>query len=137
LTFTSGGNNQASFTVTGAQADLNAALNGMSYTPAAGYSGADSLSLLADDQGNSGVFGPLTDSKSVALTVQHKDLPPVVTVPGAQTTQTGAAIVFGTGHGNAVSVADPDAGSAAEKLTLAVTHGKLTLATTAHLTFTT
>ena len=43
LTFTSGSNGTRSLTVSGSETSLNAALNGLTYAPATGYTGDDSL----------------------------------------------------------------------------------------------
>jgi hypothetical protein len=43
LTFTSGSNGTASLTMAGSETNLNAALNQLTYTPATGYTGDDSL----------------------------------------------------------------------------------------------
>jgi hypothetical protein len=64
LTFTSGANNSASMTVTGTLANLNAALNGLVYTPKSGYSGPDSLQISVKDSGDN-----LTGSATVAIAV--------------------------------------------------------------------
>jgi uncharacterized lipoprotein len=60
---------------------------------------------------------------------------PVNTVPGAQSTPEDTALVFSTADANAISVADPDAGTNPLRLSLTVTNGTLTLATVAGLTF--
>ena len=70
LTFTTGdGTNDASMVFTGTISDINAALDGMSYTPASNYNGPDSLSITTDDQGNTGAGGAKTDSDSLDITV--------------------------------------------------------------------
>jgi VCBS repeat-containing protein len=70
LSFTTGdGTNDASMVFTGTISDINAALDGMSYTPASNYNGPDSLSITTDDQGNTGAGGAKTDSDSLAITV--------------------------------------------------------------------
>ena len=43
LTFNSGANDSSSMTVTGTLQNINLALNGLVYTPDAGYSGSDTL----------------------------------------------------------------------------------------------
>ena len=63
--------------------------------------------------------------------------PPVNTVPGTQTLPVNTTLVFSTVAGNAISVADPDAGGENVQVTLTVTHGTLTLSGTAGLTFST
>lgn len=65
------------------------------------------------------------------------NLPPVNTVPGAQTTNGNTPLVFSSANSNQISVADPDAGSNPLKVTLSVTNGTLTLSGTSGLTFTT
>src|SRR4029079_7460636 len=68
LSFTTGdGTNDASMVFTGTISDINAALDGMSYTPASNYNGPDSLSITTDDQGNTGAGGAKTDSDSLAI----------------------------------------------------------------------
>ncbi len=52
LTITSGSNNSASMTVTGTLANLNAALNGLQFTPTTGYSGPASLAVTFKDLGS-------------------------------------------------------------------------------------
>ncbi len=53
LTFTAGSNGSSSMTVSGTLANLNAALNGLLYTPNSGYSGSDPLHLSLTDPGDS------------------------------------------------------------------------------------
>ncbi len=60
---------------------------------------------------------------------------PVITAPGAQTTPEDTPLVFS--GGNAISVADSDAGNNALKVTLTATNGTLTLSGTTGLSFTT
>jgi YVTN family beta-propeller protein len=70
LTFGSGSNGSGSMTLTGSVTDVNAALNGLSYTPSASYSGSDSLTATANDLGNTANIGkPETTTSSVAITV--------------------------------------------------------------------
>jgi VCBS repeat-containing protein len=70
LSFTTGdGTSDATMTFTGTIANINAALNGMSITPTAGFSGAASLQVTTDDQGNTGSGGALTDTDTVNITV--------------------------------------------------------------------
>ena len=60
----SGANGTGAITVSGTIANLNAALNGLTYTPAGNFSGSDSLKLsIKDGDGQ-------TASKSIAITVQ-------------------------------------------------------------------
>ncbi|HET6324740.1 MAG TPA: S53 family peptidase, partial [Planctomycetaceae bacterium] len=126
LSFTSGANGSASMTVTGTISQLEAAVVGLTYTPNAGYTGADSLSvLLADPLAN------VSASTTVALTV---DGAPAITAPSSASVNQNGSLAFSTGSGNAISFTDAAAGSA-DSLTLSVAHGVLTLASTAGLTF--
>ncbi len=69
LTFTSGANSQAGFTVRGTVANLNAALNGLSYQPNLNYSGSASIQATVNDLGNTGIGGPKSATRSISLTV--------------------------------------------------------------------
>jgi hypothetical protein len=130
LTFTTGANGSAAFTVTGTVTNLNAALNGLLYQPTTGYTGADSLSIAIADSGDS-----LSDSDSVGLSVTAAS-PPTITNPATGTLNENGSLVFSSTNGNAISVADSSAGSNTDSLTLAVSHGTLTLASTSGLTIT-
>ncbi len=130
LTFTTGSNGTASFVVTGSVANLNAGLNGLTYTPTVGYSGSDSLAVLLTDSGDS-----LTASKTVALTINGL-APPTVTAPSTASVVQNGSLVFSSANGNAISATDAAAGSNSDSLTLTVTHGVLTLSTVSGLSFT-
>jgi hypothetical protein len=130
LTFT-GTNGTPSFTVSGTVSNLDAALNGLIYTPTSGYTGSDSLGVSITDPGDS-----LSASKSVALTVSAPS-PPTITAPATGSLSENGSLVFSSAKGNAISVADASAGGSSDSLTLSVSHGTLTLATTSGLTFAT
>ena len=60
LSFTAGdGTADAVMTFTGSAANINAALNGLSFAPTTNYNGAASLQIVTNDQGNSGSGGAL------------------------------------------------------------------------------
>ena len=63
------GDGTASITAQGPIANLNAALNGMVYTPPAGFMGEVQLTVASDDLGQSGPPGPMTDTDVVLITV--------------------------------------------------------------------
>ena len=65
LAFQAGADGTATMTVRGTIADINTALNGMSYAPTANYTGAASLTILTDDRGFTGAGGALTDTDVV------------------------------------------------------------------------
>ena len=70
LTFSVGnGTDDTTFTATGTLADLGAAINGLSYTPDADFSGTDLLQVTLDDLGNTGSGAALTAFHTIALAV--------------------------------------------------------------------
>jgi hypothetical protein len=130
LTFTTGNNGSASFTVTGTVANLNAALNGLTYQPTANYTGSDSLAIsITDPRDNESA------SKTVALTINAFS-PPSISAPGSAAVVLNGSLVFSSANSNAITVADTGPGNGSDRLTLTVTHGTVTLSTTSGLTIT-
>ena len=75
LSFTVGdGTADATMTFDGTVAEVNAALNGLSFNPTTSFIGAASLQIVTSDQGNTGTGGTLTDNDTVAITVAPPDL---------------------------------------------------------------
>jgi hypothetical protein len=131
LTFSPGtSNGTASFTVTGTISNLDAALSGLIYHPTSNFTGSDSLAISITDPGDS-----LSASTSVALTVSAPS-PPTIAAPSTGTVAENGSLAFSTGGGNAISVSDASAGTGSDSLTISVTHGTLTLASTSGLTIT-
>src|SRR5262245_37174040 len=128
------GNGTGTVVLTGSQASINTVLNGLTFTPTGNYNGAANLTITTNDQGNTGSGGAKTDVDSVAITVNAVNDAPVNTVPAAQTMSEDGALTFSTANGNAISIADVDAGSSSVQVTLAATNGLLTLAGTSGLT---
>ena len=50
-------------------ASVNAQLNGLTYTPADGFVGFTTLTVVTNDQGNTGTGGPLSDTDLVQIEV--------------------------------------------------------------------
>jgi uncharacterized delta-60 repeat protein len=98
-------------------------------TPAANLFGSALVTVTASD-------GTYTYAETFTLTVNAVNDAPVHTVTGAQAVSSLATLTFSTAGGNAISVADVDAGSGALQTTLTALGGKLTLATLARLSFT-
>jgi VCBS repeat-containing protein len=73
------GNGSGSITATGTLANLNAALNGMTYLPAQDYNTSDTLSIGMNDNGHNGAGGAQSNSGSVAITINAVNDAPVVT----------------------------------------------------------
>jgi len=128
------GDGTGTVTLVGSITEINAALNGMGFTPASNFNGSDTLTVTTDDKGNTGSGGPLSDVDTVGITITAVDDAPVNSVPGAQSTAEDTKLTFDAAHSSLISISDVDAGSADVQITLAVTHGVLNVATTAGLT---
>ena len=138
LSFSTGtGTGNSAMTFTGTLANINAALNGLTYTPTASYFGSDSLAITTNDLGNTGSGGAKTASSTVAITVSEVNQPPVNTVPGPQSVNEESSLVFSTATSNAISVSDVDSDGNAEQVSLSVSNGTLTLSGTSGLSFST
>ncbi len=92
LTFTAGGGTNDTFmTFTGTMADINSALDGMSFAPRPNFSGPGQLQILTNDLGNTGAGGPLTDLDAVSIAI----------LPGGLLQFSSPAYQFGEGAGRA------------------------------------
>jgi mRNA-degrading endonuclease RelE of RelBE toxin-antitoxin system len=70
LSFTSGdGAGDATMTFTGSISDINSALNGLSYGPAADFNGPASLNITTSDKGNTGTGAAGSDTDAVTINV--------------------------------------------------------------------
>ena len=98
----------------------NGVLGGM---PNAGTGGTYHLTITASNG-----FGSMA-SESFTLTVYQQ---PTVNVPAGASLNESTAMVFSSGNGNAISVADPNAASS-DRLTLTAAHGTIKLGATAGL----
>ncbi|MBF0108595.1 MAG: tandem-95 repeat protein [Magnetococcales bacterium] len=88
ISIESGTNDSAAITFSGPVTAINGALSGMSYRGDTSFSGSDTLTLKVNDQGNTGaVTTPLTDEKTVTITVTAVNDAPVIT-RGITTSQT-------------------------------------------------
>jgi hypothetical protein len=144
------GTADATMTFDGTVAEVNAALEGMTFTPDQDYNGTGGLlEVDADDLGHNGDPPAETDSDSVAITVNAVNDNPVNAVPGTQamdenTVDVPSSLTLSTANSSAISTSDVDAGSAVIRVTLNTAPpgfdndrtGRLTLASTAGLTFT-
>lgn len=75
------GNGSATLIISGTVSALNAALDTLVFTPTTSFSGTAGLTMLTDDQGNTGAGGAQTDSDAITIAVSA-DLPPVVATTG-------------------------------------------------------
>ncbi len=70
LTFTVGdGTADATMTFSGTIANVNTALNGLSFNPTTSFNGSATLQVVTSDLGATGTGGTLTDNETVAITV--------------------------------------------------------------------
>ena len=73
---TIGTNDTNNVTLTGTVANINTALNGITYTAAIGFAPTpESLQITVNDQGNTGSGGAKSDTQSVAITVDPATRP--------------------------------------------------------------
>jgi hypothetical protein len=94
LTVTGNGTN--SVTLQGLQGDINNALNGLIYTPAAGYFGTTTLTVSTTNDGTGHFGGPLTDTRSTTITVVGLYISEVDTLKGTVTNPSQYVEVFST-----------------------------------------
>ena len=73
------GNGTGTVSFSGNRTNILAAINGLTYAPNANYFGADTLTAVVNDNGNSGTYNtPQSDTKTIAITVNPvNDLPTV------------------------------------------------------------
>jgi Calx-beta domain/Bacterial Ig domain len=70
LSFTVGdGTADSTMTFTGTIANINTAMNGMTYTPNVGFNGAATLTITSNDQGNTGSGGAKSDTDTVNIQI--------------------------------------------------------------------
>ncbi|NBU15387.1 MAG: hypothetical protein EBT35_12465, partial [Alphaproteobacteria bacterium] len=78
----------------GSPANINTAINNLIYRGTTHYAGSDTLTMTISDLGNSGTGGALTDTETIAITVNAVNDTPVNTVPAAQTVNEDTNLVF-------------------------------------------
>ncbi|MGQ0667284.1 MAG: DUF4347 domain-containing protein [Nitrospiraceae bacterium] len=78
---------------------------------------------VADTSTNGGTTAFSTATDTAAITVTAVNDAPVNTMPGAQGTPQNTPLVFSTGNGNTITVADADVGVGALQVALSATNG--------------
>lgn len=121
----------------GTMTNINAfiAAGSLTFTTAANSATAQTVTVVANDNGNTGTGGALTDTETFQVTVTAVNDAPVNVVPGAQQVNKNAVLVFNTGNSNLISTSDVDAGTLS--VTLTATNGTITLSGIAGLSFVT
>lgn len=91
----------------------------LSYTPAPGFTGADTFTYTVSD-GNGG-----TDTATVTVDVVASGVnaAPVNRVPAAQSVLEDTPLAFGPNGLNSITIEDPDAGTGDVRVTITVTNG--------------
>src|SRR5206468_2097914 len=121
-------------TFTGTVAAVDAALDGLTYRPAANFHGSDRLTVLVDDRGNTGTPGALTASQSIALTVAPVNDPPTA-VDGHYLASRNAVLTV-TSPGVLAGANDIDDDPLTAVLDVGPAHGALSLAPDGSFTYT-
>ena len=99
------GNGTGTVVLSGTQNQINAALSapgGVTYTPNAGFSGADALIVTSDDEGHTGA-GAGVDVDAVAITVINLNDPPTAPATNSAATDEDTASAA-----TAIGASDPD-----------------------------
>lgn len=131
------GGSASSVTLSGSLSDINAfiATGGVLFTTAANATSDVSLTIEVNDGGNTGSGGAKSDTATVILDVSAINDAPVNSLPGPQSVDQDATLVFSSGNGNPISISDLDAGSGDVQVTLSTSNGLLTLGGTTGLSF--
>ncbi len=119
LSISAGSDGSGALTFSGSQTDINAALDGAVFNPTLNFNGAASVEVTTND-------GSVTDTKTVAITVNAVNDAPVNTLPAAQIVDEEATLVLS--GVNAISVSD-DAGTDPIVVTLSATNGTINIPT--------
>jgi surface-anchored protein len=145
LTFLAGtGTNDPTMTIEGSVDDINAALEGMVYTPDNGFSGDVHFTITTDDMGRYADYidtmhtasNHQTTTDNFTITVQPPGYAPTPGNhgPGKQMVEAGNVLIFSANTGNPLSVFDPVAGNQPIQVTPTATPGSPTPAPTTGLT---
>ncbi len=115
----------------GAVADVNTLFTNLTFTPTLNFNSNFIITTNVSD----GISPTLTGSK--AMTGSAVNDAPQNSVPGTQSINEDTALSFSGSNGNLISISDVDATTNPVRVTLTATNGKLTLAETAGISFTT
>ena len=103
------GNGTSSVTFTGPLETINAALDGLVYTPDENFNGEGGLDISVNDQGNSG-GEPETNQSSIFIGIIPVNDAPVITGPDGATINEDESLTFNTANGNLIAIDDVDVG---------------------------
>ncbi len=129
LTFSQGtGSQNSSMIFSGTLAAVNNALSALIYRSNSTFQGIDTINLNVNDNGNTGVGGSLSDSKTIAVQVTPVNQPPIITLPPAPVASEDTNLAI-TG----ISIADIDGLGGNVTVSLSAVNGVLSLNSTAGL----
>ena len=133
LTITAGANGSSGMTIEGTVSAIDAALDGLLYTPSTLFAGEDTLSLSYVD--GTAPKAPETVNSTVPIFVgAPNQAAPVIAPTATQNATPAVPVVFTAANGNAISVSVPGLGAAAPaEVTLSVGAGTLALSGTTGL----
>jgi ELWxxDGT repeat protein/VCBS repeat-containing protein len=113
----------------GRLSEINRVLSGLSYRGDLNFNGTDQLLVSVSDTLNNDNGIPLSDTRAIAITVTPVNDAPVITVPGTQTVNENTNLNI-----NGIQINDVDA-TGDLTVNIATSSGRLTLASTAGLSF--
>jgi ELWxxDGT repeat protein/VCBS repeat-containing protein len=120
LTFSSGGNQTSAMVFRGTETAINAALNGLIYRSPNNFTGAATIAIEVNDNGNTGSGVALSDSQTINITVLGANSPPVIGLPANLSTNAGQDLPIA-----GITITDPDAGTNNLTVTIAAANGVL------------
>jgi large repetitive protein len=130
------GVDDATMTFTGSVDSVNAALDGMVFTPTPNYNGPASLKIVTNDQGNTGSGNAKSDTDTLAITVNAVNDAPVNILGATEvTTAINTNLVFNSSNANQITISDVDAGTNQVEVSLSTLHGVITLNGKSGITF--
>ncbi len=126
LNFSQGtGSQDGTMIFTGSLSDINNALSSLIYKSNSSFKGIDTVSVSVNDNGNTGVGGPLSDSKSIAVTVTPINKAPVITLPSSQSATEDTSLTI-----SGISIGDVDGNGGDVTVSLTAVNGTLSLGST-------
>jgi hypothetical protein len=125
------GDGSGNVQIDGSVANVNGALNGLTYAPNMNYNGSDTLTMNTSDKGNTGPGSALTANGTVNITINPINDAPVNTVPGSQVVFNTETLSF---NASQFQVADVDATTL--EVNLSASEGTVSLGNTSGLTVT-
>jgi ELWxxDGT repeat protein/VCBS repeat-containing protein len=130
LTFSQGtGSQDATMIFSGNLSDINTALSSLVYRSNSTFKGIDTIAVNVNDNGNTGVGGALSDSRSLAITVTPINKPPIITLPPAQIASEDTSLTI-----SGISISDIDGNGGNVTVSVSAVNGVISLNSTSGIT---